>query len=113
MLHWFPNNVDEKKPAIKQPSPAVVPTMVEASDKVWLTPHEKNRLRVACAAATGVMLTVGPEDPLTIQLLNVARALLPKGWKLPGWHDKRMYWLDTVANKTTWKLPDREAGQTK
>ena len=74
-----------------------------------LTPQDKNKLRVACAAATGVVCAVGEDDPLTIHLLEVTRSLLPKGWQLVGWQDKRMYWLDTVNNKTTWKLPDKEA----
>ena len=39
-----------------------------------------------CAATTGVMVAIGPDDPLTQQLLNVARAL-PRGWQIPSWKD--------------------------
>jgi hypothetical protein len=83
------------------------------SAKVLLSVQEKNRLRIACATVTRMMSTVGPDDPLTQQLLDVARKLLPKGWQIPGWQDKKMYFLDTVSNKTTWRLPDREAGSAK
>ncbi len=78
---------------------------------------KKNRLRVACAVAcaaiTRSIVTIGPEDPLTVQMLNIAMGLCQKGWDIPCWREKMMYWLDTLANRATWKLPARVASNTK
>ena len=86
------------------------PAAKHSKGGVLLSVDEVSRLRIACAAATGVMAVIGPDDPLTKQYLGYARQLLPTRWDIPGWHNQRMYWHDTVAGYTTWRLPDRTAG---
>ena len=71
---------------------------------------EVNRLRIACAVATGVVAAIGPEDLLTRQYIGYAKQLLPSRWGIPRWHNQLMYWHGTVSNYTTWRLPDRTAG---
>ena len=36
--------------------------------------------------------------------------MLPPGWEAPGWSNNQIYWLDTVAQYTTWAIPTAPAG---
>ena len=77
---------------------------------VVMTHEERLRLKVACAAATGVMEVVGPQDPVAQRFLAVARSYLPVGWDIPGWHEGTLYCHDTVSNFNTRLMPDCTAG---
>ena len=68
-------------------------------------------IRVAAAAATAVMLEMGHQHPLTLHYLSQVQQILPEGWSAFGWSNNQIYWLDTVAQYTTWTIPRGPAGQ--